>query len=315
MDFYLAPLEGITGYIFRRVINEMFGEGVVKYYTPFIHPRPKKGMQDKERNGLLPENNPGICLVPQLLTNDPEAFVSLAEEIRELYGWEEINLNAGCPSGTVTAHDKGAGMLRDPKSLDRFLDYVYSHTDLRISVKTRIGIEDPAEFERLLNIYEKYPVYELTIHPRVLKDQYRLPVHTGIFYEACRNSQLKLVYNGDIFSVTDYERIIRPAGIPVENRINAVMLGRGMLKDPSLARQLSGGQAATNEELSRYLHRIYEEYRSLYQGDDSVVLFRMKELWFYLGQRFPEKEKALKKLRKAKTRAEYDAAEREILQF
>ncbi|MCR5250947.1 MAG: tRNA-dihydrouridine synthase family protein [Lachnospiraceae bacterium] len=309
MKYYLAPLEGITGHVFRNVIKDMFGKGVVKYYTPFIHPRPKKGMQDKERAGLLPENNPGISLVPQILCNDPAAFVSLAEEISSLYGWEEINLNAGCPSPTVTAHDKGAGMLRDPEALDRFLDYIFSHSDLKISVKTRIGVSAPSEFAAILSVYEKYPICELTIHPRVLKEQYRPGVHADVFYAACRDSRLPLVYNGDIFSEEDLERIVKPAG----ERVGAVMLGRGMLRDPSLARRLSGGAAADGAELSEFLDRLFADYRALYGGDENTVLYRMKELWSYLGQNFPEKDAALKKLRKAKNRPEYEAAKRDIL--
>lgn len=318
MRFYLAPMEGISGYIYRNAVHDFFGDGIVKYYTPFIAPRPKKGMAGKERRGLLPENNRGIPLVPQILTNKAEDFLSLSEEICDTYGYEEINLNAGCPSRTVVGHGKGSGILKDTEALDRFLETVFAKAKCRISVKTRLGMEDPEEFVRLLEIYNRYPIEELTIHPRLQADQYKGSVRMDDFCKALDQCKMPVVYNGDIFTLQDYREKMQYIKEHCRRSVCAVMLGRGMLRDPALARELyrsdQGGEdgAATKEELRAYHDRIFTSYKALFDGE-MPLLFHMKELWASMGGLFPDQEKALKKIRKSGSIAEYLAGVHEIL--
>ena len=318
MQFYLAPMEGITGYIYRNAVHDFFGEGIVKFYTPFIAPRPKKGMQSKERRGLLPENNAGIPLVPQILTNKAEDFLTLSKEICETYGYEEINLNAGCPSKTVVSHGKGSGILKDTEALDRFLEEIFAKSECRISVKTRLGMEEPEEFERILEIYNRYPITELTIHPRLQTDQYKGTVRMEEFCRALDRCKMPVVYNGDIFTVQDYREKMNYIREHSEKTVCAVMLGRGMLRDPALARQLYRSDqgkesgAPAKEELRAYHDRIFNSYRDLFDGE-MPLLFHMKELWASLGGLFPEQEKALKKIRKSKDVSEYLAGVHELL--
>ncbi|MBR1470712.1 MAG: tRNA-dihydrouridine synthase family protein [Lachnospiraceae bacterium] len=347
MDFYLAPMEGVTGYIYRNAIHDLFGEGIVKYFTPFIVPRPKKGMQNKERRDLQPENNTGIRLVPQILTNQAADFLALSKEIHEKYGWEEIDLNAGCPSKTVISNGKGAGILKDVAALDHFLEEIFSKTELKLSVKTRLGMEDPEEFAPILEVYNKYPMTELIIHPRVQADQYKGPVRMDAFLNALQECKMPVVYNGDIFSAEDYQKKMAciASAVPdgnthagaeeevsaamdaagYEAKLRAVMLGRGLMRDPALARELHHyelqrhtGQtvrdtaAATREELRAFHDRIFDAYQELFDGE-MPLLFHMKELWGSMSTLFPEKEKSLKKIRKSRNAVEYLAGVREIL--
>ncbi|MCR4640830.1 MAG: tRNA-dihydrouridine synthase family protein [Lachnospiraceae bacterium] len=241
MDFYLAPLEGITGYIYRNAVREFFGEGIVKYFTPFIAPRQGRGMKRNEERDILPENNKELKLIPQILTKDAEDFLSLSQRIHEDYGYDEINLNAGCPSKTVTTHGKGAALLSDPEALDRLLDGIFSKSSLRISVKTRIGVESEEEFGPILEVYKRYPLSELIIHPRTQTDGYGGQIRMAAFIRAFRECSFPVIYNGDIFNITDYQEkmnVIR-SSTPDGKLPPAVMLGRGLVFDPALARELS----------------------------------------------------------------------------
>lgn len=344
MHFYLAPLEGITGYIYRNAVHEFFGEGIVKYFTPFIAPRQGRGMKRNERRDILPENNPGIQLVPQILTKSPEDFLTLADMISEEFGYEEINLNAGCPSKTVTSHGKGAALLSDPSALDRLLDGIFSKSSLRISVKTRIGVENEDGFGPILDVYKRYPLTELIIHPRTQTDGYGGQVRMTAFIRALKECGFPVIYNGDIFNVTDYKEKMNAirSSAPGGKLPPAVMLGRGLIFDPALARELSRFEnkrlsssgngtptagtpadgtpadfppadgAASLKELRAFHDRIFASYEEILDGD-TPLLFHMKELWGYMGRLFPEDAKKLKSIRKAAKKADYLAAVRSIL--
>ena len=156
MRYYFAPLEGLTDSIYRKLHYRYFG-GPDWYYTPFLSPTIHRTLTNREKRELPRADLAGIPVVPQVLTKNAEDFVWLAGVCRDL-GYSEINLNLGCPSGTVTAKGKGAGMLRDLDALDRFLDGIFSQSPLFISVKTRIGFESSEEWENLLELYNRYPM-------------------------------------------------------------------------------------------------------------------------------------------------------------
>ena len=172
--YYLAPLEGITTYIFRNAYHRYFYP-MDKYFTPFLVPHSKKGFSAKEKREILPENNEGLYLVPQIMSNHADECLKTIEKLR-VYGYKEVNLNMGCPSKTVVSKGRGAGFLAFPEELDYFLDEVFeriSNTDVKLSIKTRLGRDEPEEFFRILEIYNQYPLEELIIHPRVQKDFYK----------------------------------------------------------------------------------------------------------------------------------------------
>lgn len=245
-------------------------------------------------------------LVPQILTNDAKGFLQTVEKLED-YGYEEVNLNLGCPSKTVVSKNRGSGFLAMPDELDRFLDEIYRGTQVRISIKTRIGKHSPDEFGRLLKIYNQYPVEELIIHPRLQQDFYKNTPNLEVFAEAVRESRNPLCYNGDIFSVADRDRI--KERFP---DVKTYMMGRGILVNPGLAGELAGEAPADWKRIRRFHDQIYEDYQRISMGDKNV-LFKMKELWCYLGHHFPGCEKQLKKIRKAERLDRYEAAVAEIL--
>lgn len=303
MDFYFAPMEGITGYIFRNAHHDCF-PSLDRYYTPFITPKPGKSFTSRELNDVLPEHNEGICVVPQILTNQAEGFLKVVDKLKE-FGYTQVNLNLGCPSGTVVAKKKGAGFLAYPRKLDAFLEQVFEGCDMEISVKTRLGKEDPEEFGPLLEIFNKYPLERLIIHPRVQTDFYKNTPDLEAFSTAAAQSKNPVCYNGDLF----LKEKVRAFTVQFP-QVDAVMLGRGLLVNPALAADCknagTGGERGTpdKEMLGVFLERLAEDYSRVLSGERDV-LFKMKELWFYLGKLFPDGEKEVKKIRKAQTLLEY----------
>lgn len=306
MKLYLAPLEGITGWVYRSAVHECFG-GFDKYFIPFIRPNQKGHLSAREKKDILPEHNKGMRAVPQILTNCSEDFLYTAEKLEE-YGYKEINLNLGCPSKTVVTKGRGSGFLSDPDKLDRFLEEVFERCPLKVSVKTRLGMEDAEEFHTLLAIYNRYPLEELIIHPRVQKDFYKNTPNLEVFGEALLKSRASVCYNGDITSVSDYCKL--------KDRfpdLECIMTGRGVLADPSLARQLRGGKGLDREELRRFHDIVYEGYCQEMSGD-RTVLYKMKELWFYLAGVFSDSKKYAKKIKKAERCTVYEQIIEELFE-
>ena len=248
MQYEFAPLEGITGYIYRNAHHACF-PSMDRYYTPFITPKKGKSFTTREWNDIAAEHNQNIAVVPQILTNQAEGFCKVAGMLKE-QGYEEVNLNLGCPSATVTAKKKGAGFLADPDALDAFLEEIFAHSPLKISIKTRIGVENPDEFERLLDIFSQYPIQKLIVHPRVLKEFYKGNVHREAYVQAKERLSaaaadvetvgrtIPVCYNGDLFSVSNTERFL------VEYPdADDLMFGRGMLIDPALVMRLRAKSA------------------------------------------------------------------------
>ena len=205
MKLYLAPLEGITSYIYRKALYQCF-DGFDKYFIPFIRAKQNLNFSGREKKDISPENNSGMYAVPQILTRNADDFLRTANQLKE-YGYQEVNLNLGCPSKTVVTKGCGAGFLARPDELEQFLDRIYSKTDMKISVKTRLGMENAEEFPRLMEIYNRFPMEELIIHPRVQKDFYKNTPNLEAFGEALAISKNPVCYNGDIFSADDFKRI------------------------------------------------------------------------------------------------------------
>ena len=293
MRYYFAPLEGLTDSIYRKLHYQYFG-GPDRYYTPFLSPTVHRALTNREKRELPDALLNGIPVVPQVLTKSAEDFVWLAGVCRDL-GYGEINLNLGCPSGTVTAKGKGAGMIRDLDALDRFLDGIFSRSPLFISIKTRIGFEHCDEWEPLLNLYNRYPIAELIIHPRVRKDFYNGPVDMEAFRYAFRESKAPVCYNGGLCTRRDLANI--QAEFP---RLSAVMLGRGLIADPGLLVP-SGTDIAT---LEAFHDALLMEYIRVF-GSERNAMFRMKENWRYWLRKFEDSEKLGKRLRKATDMNEY----------
>ena len=300
MRYYFAPMEGLTDSVFRRLHHTYF-PGVDRYYKPFISPTQHRMLTNREARELPLADSVPFVAVPQVLTKVAEDFAWAAEQCADR-GYQEVNLNLGCPSGTVVAKGKGSGMLADPDHLDRFLDEVFSKTSVPVSVKSRLGVVDPQEFPRLLEIYNQYPILELTLHPRVRKAFYSGSVDMEMFTYCAENSKNPICYNGDICNLEDIDRI--RSRFP---QVESVMIGRGLIGDPGML--TPGG--TTVEAMEGLLNAQMEEYLVLFGGSRNAM-FRLKEHWGMLIHRFEGGEKLGKRLRKTTDLEEYKAITREI---
>ena len=303
MKFYFAPMEGITIHTYRNICNDMFPY-MDKFFSPFLVTKTKTVFSAKELRDIIPENNEGLSLVPQVLTNHAEDFIIMIGELGKL-GYKEVNLNLGCPSGTVVSKFRGSGFLAKPKELDEFLDRVFQKfagTDMNLSIKTRIGRDEPEEFYQLMEIYNKYEMSELIIHPRTQKDYYKNTPNWKVFQDAVNISKNPVCYNGNIFTVQDYEKFTKE--FP---QIDKIMIGRGLICNPALVAEILGISQISKEILKEFHNRVYREFKEMYSGDKHI-LFRMKELWCYMICLFQDSDKHRKKIMKSKYLLEYEAA-------
>lgn len=300
MKYYFAPMEGLTDSVFRRLHHTYF-PGVDRYYMPFISPTQHRTLTNREARELPMADSVPFTAIPQILTKVAEDFVWAAEQCAQR-GYREVNLNLGCPSGTVVSKGKGSGMLADPDNLDRFLDAVFSASPIPVSVKSRLGVTDPQEFPKLLEIYNRYPILELTLHPRVRKAFYSGSVDMEMFSYCAENSKNPLCYNGDICYLEDISRI--ESQFP---QVRSVMIGRGLIGDPGML--TPGGTTA--EALEGMFDAMLDEYMVLFGGSRNAM-FRLKEHWGMLINRFEDSEKLGKRLRKTTDLEEYKAITREV---
>ena len=307
MNYYVAPMEGLTDRVWRQAHQKWFGwaGAPAKYYAPFLSPPENRVLIKKKMAELAPEANPGAPVVPQLLAKDGALAAWMVGQLRQL-GYTEVNLNFGCPSGTVTAKGKGSGMLRDLDKLDAFLAALFAEAEGPLTVKTRLGVEKPEEFAAVLEVYNRYPIAELTIHPRVMRQQYRGIADREAFAKALPECRMPVCYNGDLTTVEQLRAL--EADFPT---VQSLMVGRGIIADPALFRQALGGPAATKEELRGYLDDLYHGYTALF-GSAGCAISRMKGHWFYLIHRFEGSERLEKQLRKLREPWEYETVVNQI---
>lgn len=301
MEIYFAPMEGLTDSVYRRLHHKYFG-GVDKYYMPFLSPTVHRSLTQREARELPIASEEGFEAVPQLLTKNAEDFLWAAAQCRDR-GYKEVNLNLGCPSGTVFSKGKGSGMLKDPEELDRFLEAIFSAAPLPISLKTRLGVESPEEFPGLLEIYNRYPVKLLILHPRVRKAFYEGEVQMDAFRYALENSRNSLCFNGNLCSKADIQAF--SAKFP---SVHSVMLGRGLIGDPGMLCP----NGTDPEKLEAFSDELLDTYTSLFGGPRNAM-FRLKENWRYLLCLFDNAEKLGKRLKKTTDVAEYRSLTHEII--
>ena len=306
MILSMAPMEGITGHVFRRVHAECFG-AMERYYTPFAC-TPRVGSASfagRYAKELDPANNQGLNIIPQLLTKDADEFVWAAGLLAKM-GYEEVNLNLGCPSGTVVSHGKGSGALRDPEALEVFLQDICARSPLPVSVKTRLGLANDAEYEELLAVFCRCPLAELIVHPRVRTDLYGGTPRQEAYGRTLAAAPFPVAYNGDIFALEDAAELL--AAYPETRH---VMLGRGLLRNPALARQIGDGPSLTLEELQHFHDELYRAYTAEIGGN---AVFRMKEWWTYAKESFADPTAVFRTVRKARHAEEYEKAADKVFQ-
>ena len=302
MKYYAAPMEGITGYIYRRTHAKHFG-GCDRYYMPFVDPKDHASLMRKEKKDMDPDNNRGIPVVPQILTNKAERFLSLYVLCRDM-GYPEVNLNLGCPSGTVVSSGKGSGFLADPDRLRSFFEKIFEKRgpeDIPVSVKTRLGMKDPEEISALMDIFNDYPLGEVIIHARVREDYYRQPVRLEAFGQALSVSRHPVCYNGDLYD----EACVRSFRERFP-QVDRVMLGRGLIADPGLPARLASGEAGEDRMDYRAVRDFLRELCDEYEKEiGNNALFKMKEIWTYMLPRFDRVPSVGKKLMKSRRLSDY----------
>lgn len=342
----LGPFQGITDAPFRNVFKRHFG-GIDKFYTPFftgIHKEEHaKNLQGEE---IDPKCNDVETLTPQILSTDAEEILRFAKQCKEL-GYKEINLNMGCPFPRVANKQRGCGLLPHPDMVAQMFETVFEHIgDIKFSVKCRLGYFDPQEIEAIVPIFNKFPLSELIIHPRIGKQLYKGEADVERFTALIPYINAPLVYNGDVFSVESFERIrgiiassslgrlrVKPTMTPIERTssrsviagedpqspvlINQFMLGRGLLANPFLAEEIKNnfvGREASNASLQNKIERLHNYVIDLYEdrlrhaGGSPKVLGRMKELWSYLMYSFEEPQVVWRKIKKINALKEYEEA-------
>ena len=298
MKYYFGPMEGITNRVYRQTHRKYF-PGPAKYYAPFLSPTRDFRFTPRLLQELLPELSEAVPLVPQLLVNSAEQFSPAAAELAAL-GFREVNLNLGCPSRTVTAKRKGAGLLRDPEALDRLLDEIFNRAGgLEISVKTRMGLNSPEEFDALLTVFNRYPIHELTVHARVQADYYSRPADPAALGRRASEIHAPLCYSGDVFTPEDASRIRE-----LLPQAEAIMLARGLAAEPALAGMLQGTPPPPLSVYRAFHDELVEGYRAA-GWDRRAILCHMKEIWALMGARFRMDSRLQKRLRKAATPEEY----------
>lgn len=300
MKFYLAPMQGVTGYIYRDVYSKFFSN-IDKYFSPFITPSESKRVSKKELKDVLPQNNQSINLIPQILTNSSNGFSSTCEKLKDL-GYNEVNINLGCPSKTVVSKNKGSGFLANTEELDRFLDEIFKVNDMKISIKTRLGVNEAEEIYKLLEVYNKYPLLELIVHPRTQRDFYDNTPDMAIFKDVFSLSQNPICYNGDIYTVYDYNELTKSF-----KYLESTMIGRGIIRNPGLIDLIKNNKKLDKVILRNFHDEILSKYIETFK-DDKNALFRMKELWWYMSDIFTDNKKYAKKIKKSQTLDAYNNA-------
>lgn len=296
MTIYFAPLEGVTDVVFRRTHAACFS-GVDQYFIPFVSPTHHLVFTPREKRAVSPAENAGFKAVPQILSKHADQFLWAARELRDL-GYKEVNLNLGCPSGTVTAKGKGSGMLRDLESLEAFLDEIFTHAPLSISIKTRIGFENSEEWESVWKLLSRYPASEFIIHPRTRVQFYKGTPNREAYAYALNTAASPMVYNGDLFTPEDCRSLM-----DAHPQTSALMLGRGLLARPTLAQELRGGPGLNREMLRDFHDKLYDAYQR--NAPENVALIRMRVVMNHLACCFVEPKKVLKAIRKAQNDAAY----------
>jgi tRNA-dihydrouridine synthase len=306
---FSSPLQGITDFRFRNTYQKYFG-GIAAYYAPYIRLQGPLEIKASEKRDILPENNKGTALVPQVMTNDADEFLFVANEVKKL-GYNELNWNLGCPYPMVTNRNLGAGLLNDPKRISEILKKVNAKSDITVSVKMRLGNINPDEIFKVLPVLESLSLKHIIIHPRTARQMYKDDVNLSAFKRCTESTSHTIVYNGDITTVKGFQEI--SARVP---SVTNWMIGRGMVSDPFLPDMIMQNTctypADRTNTFKKFHDSLFDEYEKALSGE-SHLLMKMWTLWEYFATAFTNPHKGLKKIKKAKSIDAYHAGVMEVL--
>lgn len=299
---YLAPLQGFTDFVYRKAYSQLFPE-VDKYFIPYISVKNSSILKKYERE-ILFQNNLQKQVVPQVLAKDGSELLFLSAFLEDA-GYNEINLNLGCPFPMVTNREKGAGLLPYPEKLKIMLAVFFEKSNLKLSIKLRAGLNSPREIENIIPILNQFPLTEIIFHPRIAKQLYKGEIIDSAFQFAVKNLKHKLIYNGDIFSLEDYKK--RKQQFPA---IENWMLGRGILMNPFLVAEINQVSISVDEKIEKLksFHQLIIEGYSETMDNTGNVLNKMRQFWSYFSFNFPNQRKVLKAVKKSKNLVDYNLA-------
>lgn len=291
---YLAPLQGFTDFVYRKTYSEVFN-GIDKFFIPYISVKNDQIIK-KYIKEILPENNSQTIVIPQVLAKNSNEIIYMAEVLKH-YNYKEINLNLGCPYPMVTNRGKGSGLLPHPEKIKAILSDFFEISDLKLSVKIRAGLLSEKEIEPIINVLNKFPLTEIIVHPRIATQLYKGKILGSAFQFVLGNSRNNVVYNGDIFSISDYQKIKQT----FPNTKNW-MLGRGILKNPFLPAEINEINFSTDEKcekLEKFHRLIFETYLEILDNPGNA-LNKMKQFWIYFSFNFSDPRKVFKQIKKLK---------------
>jgi tRNA-dihydrouridine synthase len=304
-----SPLQGFTDFRFRNAQNKYFG-GIDTFYSPYIRLNGKLVVKSSYERDLLPENNMGLEVIPQIITNDEEEFLFVAKYVQQL-GYKELNWNLGCPYPMVTKSGMGSGLISNPQKINSILDRAHSESDIIVSMKMRLGYENSEEILDVLPILDNYPIKNIAIHARIGKQLYKGGVHLEAFQHCIDNTKHKLYYNGDITSVTKFHEM--QERFPT---IDHWMIGRGLIANPFLPSMIKNNTLEYPENkmelFSAFHDTLYEGYSQSLSGQTHILL-KMHHLWEYFSVVFSNPHKVFKNIKKSKSLRNYEATVKEVI--
>lgn len=303
-----SPLQGFTDFRFRNAFHKHFG-GINTFYSPYIKLNGKLVVKGSYERDILPENNTTLEVIPQIITNDAEEFLFVAKYVQQ-FGYKELNWNLGCPYPMVAKCGMGSGLISNTSQIEHILKRVHNETDIIVSMKMRMGYENPTEILDVFPILEQYPIKNIAIHARIGKQLYKGGVDLDSFQKCLDTSKQKIYYNGDITSVAKFKEL--------QNRFPSIdhwMIGRGLIADPFLPSMIKNNTTEYPKnrfEIFEAFHdEIYREYDAYLQGPTPIRM-KMLGFWEYFSESFSNPQKTYKKIKKAGNSKNYEAAVKEI---
>lgn len=285
----LAPMQGLTEVLFRRVYEECFPGAIPLAVAPFIAltRNLRFSTENAQIRDVLPENNVGsIPVIPQILGKEPEEFVLLANHLYAL-GYDEVNWNMGCPMRAITAKHRGCGLMPHPDEVRAILDSIMPRLQGRMSVKVRLGLKEKEDIFRMVPVLNDYPLTSVTVHPRLGRQQYTGVPDLETFGEVLPLLKAPVIYNGDLCTPDDIRRI--RTRFP---QVTDIMVGRGILYNPTLPLDLTSDTSLTTHHSSltkHFIRRLMEEIQSTLPTDESKIR-KKKEYWSLLWRSLPLSE-------------------------
>jgi len=303
-----SPLQGFTDFRFRNAFHKYFG-GIDTFYSPYIKLNGKLVIKGSYERDILPENNSTLNVIPQIITNDAEEFLFVAKYVQQ-FGYKELNWNLGCPYPMVAKCGMGSGLISNTSQIEHILKRVHNETDIIVSMKMRMGYENPTEILDVFPILEQYPIKNIAIHARIGKQLYKGGVDLDSFQKCLDTSIQKIYYNGDITSVEKFRTM--------QERFPSIdhwMIGRGLIANPFLPSMIKNNTTEYPKnklEIFEAFHdTIYQEYDAYLQGPTPIRM-KMLGFWEYFSESFSNPQKTYKKIKKAGNSKNYEIAVKEI---